>query len=385
MALASLIDAGADLDQLVAMLERLPIKGWSLSCSKELRGGIAGTRALVLADESDGITRNLADITAIIVAGELPTRVTERALAIFTGLARAEAGVHNEAIEDVHFHEVGGHDAVIDIVGVCIGLELLDIDVVESSAVAQGQGMVRSRHGLLPNPPPAVVALLAGAPVYGRDLNVELTTPTGAAILASLARRFGPIPEMTIVSTGYGAGGRELDGLPNLTQVVIGQSDDLDRQSPKGQPLVVLEANIDDATGEQLADALVLVLEEGAADCWITPVVMKKGRPGYVVSVLCDPALETRLAQVLLQETGSFGLRSSRVDRFATTRREDEVDLFETTVRVKVSPGRAKVEHDDILAIARRIGRPPREVQGLAEQAFRQANLAGQGDDTGQH
>ena len=374
MALGSLVDAGADGQELQKMLQQLPLSGWRLQFDPVMRAGIAGTRALVRVDESDGLTRSFSDIEAILRQAELPQRVFERSLGVFRALAGVEAAIHHQTTSEVHFHEVGGHDALIDVVGVASALELLEIDEVQASAVALGQGMVKSRHGLLPNPAPAVLALLKGAPVYGRELAIELTTPTGAAILAAMATRYGSIPAMQISSTGYGAGAHEIDGLPNLTQVVLGGLDQHVRPSsapsPAGQPLVLLEANLDDVTGEQLADALAALLTAGAADAWITPVLMKKGRPGQVLSVLCDVSRLDELRQLLLLESGSFGVRTSVVDRYASARAFAEVVVQGMTVRIKTSQGRSKVEHDDALALAKALGLTVREAQSLAQAAF---------------
>ena len=201
----------------------------------------------------------------------------------------SRAGSIDRPPEQVHFHEVGGHDTIIDVVGTAAALEVLGVDEVTSSAVATGTGTVRSAHGFIPNPSPAVVNLLVGVPTWGRDVSVELTTPTGAAILAAMASGFGPMPPMRISATGFGAGSNELDGLPNCTQVVVGQS--LAVGPGPGQPLMLLEANLDDATGEALAYTVAKLLEVGAHDAWITPIVMKKGRPGHTVSALADAAL----------------------------------------------------------------------------------------------
>ena len=214
---------------------------------------------------------------------------------------------------------MGGHDAVIDVVGTVAALEVLGVDEVAASAVATGTGMVRAAHGLLPNPPPAVVRLLEGVPTYGRDTTVELTTPTGAALLAALAGSFGPLPAMRVAATGFGAGGGELDDLPNCTQVVIGTA--AHRPAARAGPAgAVLEANLDDATGEQLAHAVAALLDAGAHDAWVTPVVMKKGRPGHTVHALCDPALAADLRAVLRSTTGTLGTRASTARRWPAAR-----------------------------------------------------------------
>jgi uncharacterized protein (DUF111 family) len=235
--------------------------------------------------------------------------------------------------------------------------------------------MVRAAHGMLPNPAPAVLELLRGAPTYGLDVSAELTTPTGAALLAATTTGWGALPRMTVTATGYGAGSRDLDGLPNVTQVVLGQAavagDGGEPGRTAGQPVVLIETNVDDATGETLADAVAGLLEAGAHDAWVTPVVMKKGRPGHTVSALVDPALATSVGRVLLSATGSLGLRGQTLERWPAARTETEVEVDGVPVRVKVSPGRAKVEHDDAVRAARRTGLPLREVVSRAEAAWR--------------
>jgi len=432
MALGSLLDAGADFDEVLRLLERLPLGGWALEREPVLRGGIAGTRAIVTVSDTV-VVRTHAHIVGLIEEARLPERVTRRALATFAALAAVEGRLHQRPVEQVHFHEVGGHDAVVDIVGTVAALEVLGVDEVESSPVATGMGMVRAAHGLLPNPAPAVVALLEGVPTWGRDLPLELTTPTGAALLAALSTGYGPLPAMRVVTSGFGAGTRDLDELPNLTQVVIGtradrstgvavtrlpgtpdgrfdgggrdggggsgggsgdggravvtpgradagDAGDAVRSFPvgaghpdadAGQPVTLLEANVDDATGEQLAHAVGALLDAGAHDAWLSPVVMKKGRPGTVVHVLCDPSAARELRGVLRAETGTLGVRATSVERWAAARSFDAVEVDGNLIRIKVSPGRIKAEHDDVARAARRNGQPLREVAFRAEAAWR--------------
>jgi uncharacterized protein (TIGR00299 family) protein len=371
MALGSLIDAGADIDEVRSMVERLPVHGWRLEGEPVLRCGIAATKAQVHTDETT-VVRTASHISALVEEARLPERVRHRALAVFNALAEAEGRLHRRPPEQVHFHEVGGLDAIVDVVGTCSALEVLDIDLVYGSVVVTGTGMVRSAHGLLPNPAPAVVELLAGvgAPTRGIDLGVELTTPTGAALLAALASGFGPMPPMTIERSGFGAGTRDIDGQPNATQVVIGTPSDA---VLGGQPVVVLEVNVDDATGETLAHTIGALLEAGAHDAWVTPIVMKKGRPAHTVSALADTALSAQVAEVLAMETGSLGVRGATIERWPSARQTDTVDVAGFPVRVKVSPGRVKVEHDDAARVAGRVGLPLREVISLAEEAGRRS------------
>jgi pyridinium-3,5-bisthiocarboxylic acid mononucleotide nickel chelatase len=368
MALASLIDAGASVEEVRKLVERLPVGGWELTTEPVMRGGIAATHVRVDSSE-DAVVRTYAHITALVDEARLPDRVRERSQRVFTALAEVEGRLHRRPPAQVHFHEVGGLDAIVDIVGTCAALEVLGVDEIHASAVATGTGMVRTSHGMLPVPAPAVVELLRGAPTYGHDMHVELTTPTGAALLAGLAAGFGPLPSMTITATGFGAGTRIIDELPNLTQVVIGEL--LGRESSAGQPVVLLEVNVDDATGETLAHAIAALLDAGAHDAWVTPILMKRGRPGHTVAVLADPSLVAQLAGILAVETGSLGVRTSTLARWPQERRTSEVDVGGVPVRVKVSAGRVKVEARDAERAARRSGIPFREVVSRAEQAWR--------------
>jgi uncharacterized protein (TIGR00299 family) protein len=371
MALGSLIDAGADVGEIRAMLDRLPMAGWSIEVEPVMRGGIGATKVRVVVADTP-VVRTYAHITGLVDEARLPERVRNRAQATFAALAQAEGRLHRRPAAQVHFHEVGGVDAIIDVVGTCAALEVLGVDQVCSSAVANGTGMVRSAHGMLPVPAPAVVELLRGAPSYGRDLPYELTTPTGAALLAATVTGWGPMPAMEIGVAGFGAGTREMEGLPNLLQVVLGTTRPAaTSRSEPGQPVVLLEVNVDDATGETLAHAVAGLLDAGAHDAWITPIVMKKGRPAHTVSVLVDPVLADQVAAVLVAETGSLGVRGETLQRWPSSRVDGQVHVDGVPVRVKVGAGRVKVEHDDAARAARRTGLPLREVVSRAEEAWR--------------
>jgi uncharacterized protein (TIGR00299 family) protein len=367
MALGSLLDAGADLAEVQALLRRLPLRGWGLRVEEVMRAGLGATRVVVEVTD-DVVVRTYMHIVALVQEARLPERVTQRALAVFAALAEVEGSLHRRPPEQVHFHELGAHDTVIDVVGTVAALEVLDVDAVAASPVATGIGTVRSAHGLLPNPSPAVVKLLRGVPTWGREIAVELTTPTGAALLAGMAESFGPMPPMRIETSGFGAGSRDLEGLPNCTQVVIGESI---AAGSGGQALVVLETNVDDVTGETLAHAVQSLLDGGAADAWITPVVMKKGRPGHTVHALCDPALVEQVRRIMQAETGSLGVRAWTTERWAVRRETDTVEVEGMTVRVKVGGGRAKAEQADAARVAARSGRPLRDVIAEAEATWR--------------
>ena len=371
MALGSLIDAGADVGEVRALLDRLPMAGWSMEVSPVMRGGIGATKVDVVVADTP-VVRTYAHITGLVDEARLPERVRDRAQATFAALAVAEGHIHRRPPAQVHFHEVGGVDAVIDVVGTCAALEVLGVDTVWSSPVANGTGMVRSAHGLLPVPAPAVVELLRGAPTYGREVPYELTTPTGAALLAATVTGWGPMPAMQIEASGFGAGTRDLEGLPNLLQVVLGKSiAEVPSRPQPGQPVTLLEVNVDDATGETLAHAVAALLDAGAHDAWVASIVMKKGRPAHTVSALADPALADQVAAVLVAETGSLGIRGETMERWPSARVEGQVEVGGVPVRVKVGAGRVKVEHDDAARAARRTGLPLREVVSRAEEAWR--------------
>lgn len=384
MALGSLVDAGADLSQVERELVALPVGGWTIEAAPVLRAGLACTQVRVRARDTQ-VVRTHAHIVGLITEARLPERARQRALATFARLAEVEGRLHRRPAAQVHFHEVGGIDAIIDIVGTCVALELLGVDEVRSSPVAQGSGLVHTSHGTLPIPVPAVVELLRGAPTYGTAIPAELTTPTGAALLATLATGWGPMPAMQIQASGFGAGGRVLDGLPNAVQVVIGTALDESGVDPDhGQPVVMLEANVDDVTGEILGATVSALLRAGALDAWITPVTGKKGRPAHVVSVLCDPAAVGRLRQVLADETGTLGIRAQSWQRWPDERQFAEVEVGGYPVRVKRGPRRIKAEHDDAVRVAELLHLPIREVARRAEEvAYRLFDGDAEGDGDG--
>ena len=368
MALGSLVDAGADVDEIRSLLDRLALPGWDLRLEEGMRGGIACTRAIVSGD--DVVVRTHGSIAALIEDAALPTRVTERVLAVFRSLASVESALHRRPVDQVHFHEVGGHDAIIDIVGTAAALEVLGVDEVSASAVATGSGTVRSAHGWLPNPAPATVRLLEGIPTYGRDVQTELTTPTGAALLATLCSFFGPLPDMTVTASGFGGGAGEMADLPNCTQVVIGQRAAQASVGP-GQPALVLETNLDDVTGEQLGYAVAAALDAGALDAWVSPVTMKKGRPGHVLHVLTDATRVDALRSEIQRVTGTMGVRATAVERWPVARELARVAVDGMTVRMKVTNGRAKPEFDDVALVATKTGASLHEVASRAEEAWR--------------
>jgi uncharacterized protein (TIGR00299 family) protein len=393
MALGALLDAGADVVEVRAMVGRLGVDGWSLDREVVQRAGLRATRALVGISSDQLPRRGFGDIRALLTGAVLPNRVTERALAVFTALAEVEGRLHGVPADEVHFHEVGALDAIVDVVGTCAALELLGVDEIVTSPVRVGLGSVRTQHGELPNPAPATLALLAraGIAVDGADepggpaaAGVELATPTGAALVAALAGRCGALPAMTPVSIGYGAGGRDIPGRANVVQVVLGTRTSRDRTvlgGTSGQPMVELAANVDDVTAEVLAHTLGALLAAGANDAWVTPIVMKKGRPAHTLHALCDPAVAGAVADVMVAESGTLGLRATAVSRWPQVRDELVVEVGGQPVRVKRSAQRLKAEHDDAARAASLLGLPLRTVLAEAEAQAARAPERGAGAD----
>ena len=367
MTLGALLDAGAELSFVVSTLEGLNVDGWSLTTEQVDRNGIRATRAVVDAPEQHH-HRHWSDIRSMLEQASLPERVRTRALAVFETLAIAEGKVHGLPPDEVHFHEVGALDAIVDIVGSCAALESLNIDEVASGPVAVGVGSISAAHGILPNPPPAVVNLLEGIPTVSVDVDMELTTPTGAAIIKALADRVGPMPDMTINGSGYGAGTRDLVDRANVTQVIVGTSTDTASQTDERVERVTeLSTNLDDVTGEVLGHAISQLVDAGALDAWVTPIVMKKGRPAHTLSVLATPTDAPSLVGVMMSTTGTLGVRSRQIERTVAARRIVTVSVDGHRIDVKVSDFRAKAEFDHALEAAEALGVPVTEVAARAE------------------
>ena len=365
MVLGALLDAGAPLEGVRDALSELGVKGWTLEAERTSRAGVAATRAVVSVHDHAS-SRQYREIAALLERAPLSDRVRARSQRAFRLLAEVESELHRAPIDEVHFHEVGGHDAIVDIVGVMVALELLDISEVYCSPVGLGHGVIRSAHGQLPGPAPATARLLQGFEVTGVDLDLELATPTGAALVASLCTESRPMPLMTLCGHGLGAGTRDLPGWANVVGAFIGAIDD-----PSHEQVALLETTIDDVTGEHLALALRALLDEGALDAWLTPVTMKKGRPGYVLSTLVRPESIAALSDVIHRTTGSLGVRSSLLGRSVLERRHVSVEVAGISVSVKVSAVRAKPELEDLVAVVTATGMTLKEAERAALDAFR--------------
>jgi len=357
MIVASLVDAGADVDELRRQLARLPVEGYSLCIDKTNKQGFAATRFDVkLEDQPNQPHRHLKDIVEIIEACELSDSVKNKAVRVFERLATAEAAVHGTTIDQVHFHEVGAVDAIVDVVGAAIALELLGVDGIVCSPIPTGSGTVQCDHGTLPVPAPAVAELLKGIPVAACDEVGELTTPTAAAVLTTLADTFGPLPAMTLREVGYGAGAREGHTRPNVLRVMIGEAPG----SGDADQIAVLETNLDDASPQIVAHCIEQLLSEGALDAYAVPIHMKKSRAGVLLTVLCDHDRICAMERILFAETTTFGIRRYTVQRSKMHRRHETVNTPYGQVRIKLGQWQdvstASPEFEDCRAAANRHG-----------------------------
>lgn len=369
MLLGALIGLGAPVDGVRAAVASTGLTGWDLEVTEVRRGALRATRATVRV-EAQPPERRAADLLAI-VARARPAGVAATAGRALTAIAEVESRLHGVPVDQVHLHEIGGVDTVVDAVGVAAALALLDVDAVHCGPLPMGTGTVRTAHGVIPLPAPATAALVAaaGAPVTaGGDR--ETVTPTGIALLLALGTRFGPVPDMAVSAVGYGAGGRDDPGRANVVQALLGTAPD-PGSTGEVTPMTLLETTVDDVPGEVLGHVLERALAAGAADAWITPVTMKKSRPGHTVHLLVAPERAAACETLLLRETGSLGVRRRTVDRRALPRRTSTVDVGGHAVRVKHGPWGAKPEHDDLVAAAAALDLPLREVAARAVRAIR--------------
>ncbi len=316
MNLGAMVDLGVDAEFLTSELEKLNIDGFRLEVSRDIRKGISGTKVTVVIENQDNEKhRHLRHIEELINNSTLSDRVKEKSLAIFIQVAEAEAKVHNISKEKVHFHEVGALDSIADIVGAAICQEKLEVDEIHASPVQLGGGFVKCAHGMMPVPAPATAEIVAAIPVKTGLVEYEATTTTGAAILAATVDRFSSDMDMTIKKTGYGIGQRDGE-IPNVLRVYLAESAKLEEvEDLRVEEAVMLECNMDDMNPEWYLHVTALLFEAGAADVFTTPIVMKKSRPGHMLSVLCDPGIATILKEILFKETSSIGLREYVVQK----------------------------------------------------------------------
>jgi len=337
MTLGALIDLGVPPEWLQDELSRLPLKGFHLAATPVVRNGIHANLVKVEVLDSKK-SRDFKEIRSILENCPLSETVKSTSLNIFEKLARAEAAIHGCSPEDVHFHELGGVDAIVDIVGTGLGLEKLGIKKVTASKLPLGSGFVNCQHGKLPVPAPATIQILKEVPVYGTETTSELVTPTGAAIIASLAKSFGPLPEMQVQKVGYGAGQRELQDRPNLLRIITGtatgQQSDL-KDCLQSDQIIILETCIDDMNPEIFSFLMERIFEDGALDVYWIPIYMKKNRPGTMVQVLCKEDRKDILIRRLLAETSSLGVRYYKAQRRLLDRDELIIATSFGEIRVK--------------------------------------------------
>ncbi len=370
MTLGGLLDLGVPLDWLRAQLSALSFGGFEIAERAVVYNGIRGRRVEVRATDPSPPHRHYGEIRDQIARAALAEPVRRRSLSVFRRLAEAEAAVHGCTPEEVHFHEVGAVDAIVDVVGCALGLEYLGVEAVYASPVPNGRGFVTCRHGRLPIPAPATQKLLEGVPTYGVEIEAELTTPTGAAIVTAFCRRFGPMPPMVIRATGYGAGSQNLAPGPNLLRLVLGEPQETQTAEGEGvtaDRVTVLEAAVDDMNPEWFGYLMERLFEEGALDVLWIPVQMKKNRPGTLIQVLCRPEQAGRLARRVLTESTTLGVRLQAAERLLLSREIVPVASSFGSVPMKrvIDPdGAARLvpEFEACRAIARSRGIPLREV-----------------------
>ena len=380
MFLGALVDAGAPLEVVQAAIDAVGVEPIALTSTRVTRGALAATKVEVRVARSD-VVRTWGNVRDLLEHAALAEPVRARALDVFERLARAEADVHGTTPEHVHFHEVGALDAVADVVGTAAALHALGVESAAASPVALGSGMVRTEHGLLPVPGPAVTALLrdVGAPVYSGDLPYEMCTPTGAALLAATVTEWGGLPPMRISAEGYGAGSRDLEEVPNALRVVLGEP--LRAEPRPTDDALLLEANVDDLDPRVWPAVLAQLLEAGASDAWLTPILMKKGRPAHTLSVLTGGEHAEAVRRVIFTESSSIGLREHAVRKHALERTLAEVTVGGIRIRVKTAcvdgvVVNAAPEYDDVAAAAARLGRPVKAVLAAAIAAAHEAGLS---------
>jgi len=343
MTLGALVDAGCGLDLLRSGLAGLQVPGWAISAEKVWKNGMAATFVRV-ATEDQSKHRSLSAILEIITKSQLTDQVKKNAAAIFRKLGEAEASVHDVPLEKIHFHEVGAVDAIVDIVGACIGFEALGIEKFACSPLNVGGGTAKMAHGRLPVPAPATAKLLLGRPTYSNGVQKELVTPTGAAIVATLCDTFGPQPSMSVSAIGYGAGSADLEGQPNVVRIMIGESAEK-VVAGFDEEIAVIEANLDDMNPQIYGYFLEKALAAGALDVYTTPVQMKNSRPGTLLTLLCKPQDTNALMSLVFAETTTLGARTYRAQRRTLPRETVNVHTQYGDVHIKLSRVNGSIRH----------------------------------------
>ena len=378
MILGALVDAGLEVERLQTAISGLGVPGIQLSAEQVKRGAFVGTKVHVRTEEQGHPHRRLPDIEAILERADLPEPVRADARRIFRRLAEAEATVHGTTPDRIHFHEVGALDALADVVGAAWGIRQLGLTRIHVSPINLGGGFIQAAHGKMPVPAPGTAALLSGVPAYGSEIALELTTPTGAAILTTLAATYGPMPAMIIRRVAYGAGHHDLKEQPNLLRLIIGElSGDLDRDQ-----VTVLEATIDDMNPQFFEPLMDRLFEAGALDVFLSPVIMKKSRPGTTLTVLAEPAVADQLAALILTHSSTFGVRAHTATRWKLFRDFITVSTTHGSVRVKRGWSGDRItilspEYEDCRRASQATGVPIQVIYDEARQAAARAEGAG--------
>ncbi len=375
MLLGALIDAGVPAEVIAGSIEALQLKGLSVSAEKIVKRGIAGTKAHVVTPHEHA-HRHLPDVVAIIEAAAIAPALKKRACAVFRTLAAAEAEVHAIAIDEVHFHEVGALDAIADVVGVVAGFEYLGVSAISCRGMPMSHGTVKCEHGVLPVPAPAVLRLMSGVPTYPLDIDGETVTPTAAALLRELVTDWRDAPAMTISQQGYGAGTKDFPRA-NVLRLIVGT---VAPDATRAETLELLSTNLDDMNPEWLPPLLDRLLTAGALDAWLTPILMKKGRPAQMLSVLCGAATVETLRTLMFQHTSTLGIRRETVERTSLERKISRVDTEWGPVNVKVArlphgEERAAPEHADCRRISEAHDVPLARVYDAAMDAWRRGKF----------
>lgn len=378
MILGAMVAAGVDSNVLRDELSKLNVDGFNVNFETVDRSGVSATYARV-ETAHEHKHRHLSDIKKIIEESNVSGAAKKLSIQIFTRLAEAEGLVHNEPVDHVHFHEVGALDAIVDIVGAAICFDLLKIERFVSSPLHVGSGMIQMAHGRFPVPPPAVAELLKGVPFYSTDIQGELLTPTGAAIITTVCTEFSPIPQMTTEVTGYGAGTRQYKDFPNVLRVMLGETE---AGAARDEQLWMLETNIDDMSPQLLGHVMDRAFEQGALDCYFTPVHMKKNRPGVLLSVLCERDRKEPLLNLLFTETTTLGVRSYEVTRRALRRSMVRVETQYGPIDVKVAHLNGcvvneKPEFEQVRAAATKAGVAIKAVEDATRIALKELNEHG--------
>jgi uncharacterized protein (TIGR00299 family) protein len=392
MIIGAQLDLGLDIESLREQLSSLGLDSYKINARRVVRSGIAAAKFDVEIDEKRQPVRTLADIRSIILGSSVSESVKHRAIKVFDRIAEAEAKVHSTLPDQVHFHEVGAVDSIVDIVGAMIGFEWLGVERFFGSPLRLGSGTVDTQHGTLPIPAPATAELLRGVPIYAGELEGEFVTPTGAAIATTLCEKFGPLPQMRIDGAGYGAGARDVKGFPNTLRLVIGEIesvqdaiDDASAFSRSDEPVMVIETNIDDMNPQVYGYVMNRAWTMGALDVYLTGVQMKKDRPGVLLSVLCKQEAADAIVDMLLAETTTLGVRYYKTRRRILDRVIETVETEYGQVRIKVARSGSRTlhfqpEYEDCVRLAAQAQVTPLEVQGAATAAYRRKLKSGKYD-----